>query len=129
MAFIQYNANPNNNDTIDCVIRGMSKVLDISWDAMHIILFFKAHIEKDIFLKNDVWIDLLLKDLGFDMHYVPNTCPDCITVRRFCKQHPEGKYLLGTGSHVIAIVNGDYYDTWDSGDELPLYYFYRKEKL
>jgi hypothetical protein len=126
MAFIQYNANPNNNETIDCVIRGLSKVLDISWDAMHIILFFKAHTDKDVYLVNDVWIDLL-KDLGFDMYYVPNTCPDCITVRRFCKQHPKGRYLLGTGSHVIAIVNGDYYDTWDSGDELPLYYFIRKE--
>lgn len=128
MAFIHYNANPNNNDTIDCVIRGISKVLDISWDGTYIILMWKGFIAKNIFLLNKIWIDTLF-DLGFEMRFVPNTCPDCITVDKFSKSHPKGRYLLGTGSHVIAIVDGNYYDTWDSGDELPLYYFYRKEKL
>lgn len=127
MAFISYNANPYKNDTIDCVIRGMSKVLSLSWDAVYIILMWKGFIEKNIFLINKIWIDTLY-DLGFEMKLVPDTCPDCITVDKFAKQHQKGKYLLGTGSHVIAVVNGDYYDTWDSGEERPLYYFYRKEK-
>ena len=126
MAYISYNANPHNNDTIDCVIRGISKLLDISWDAAYIILMFKGFIAKNIFLINKIWIDTLF-DLGYEMHFVPNTCPNCITVQQFAMDHPEGRYLVGTGSHVIAIVNGDYYDTWDSGEELPLYYFYRKE--
>lgn len=63
------------------------------------------------------------------MHLVPNTCPNCITVKKFSDHHPEGRYLLGTGSHVIGIVDGNYYDTWDSENELLLYFFYRKKKL
>lgn len=122
MAFIRYNANPRNKDTIDCVIRGMSKLMDISWDAVYIILSAKGFLEKDVYVVNDLWIDILL-DAGYQIYYVPNTCPDCITVKRFADHHPKGRYLLGTGSHVIAVVDGDYYDTWNSGAELPLYYF------
>jgi hypothetical protein len=29
---------------------------------------------------------------------------------------------------VVAVVDGDYYDTWDCGDEVPVYYFEREEK-
>lgn len=49
MAFIHYNANPNNNDTIDCVIREISKVLNISCDGTYIILMWKEFIAKNIF--------------------------------------------------------------------------------
>ena len=37
--------------------------------------------------------------------------------------NPYGRYILATGEHVVAIENGDYYDTWDSGDEIPIYYW------
>ena len=37
--------------------------------------------------------------------------------------HPKGIYVVATGSHVVAVVNGDYYDSWDSGDEIVAYYF------
>lgn len=127
MAFIRYNANPSNRDTIDCVIRGMAVLLDASWDEVHDMLTEKAGKVHEVYLRNDFWIDVLL-DMGYRIFYIPNTCPDCITVRRFADHHPFGKYLLGTGSHVIAIVDGNYIDTWDSGDELPIYYF-RKENI
>ena len=29
--------------------------------------------------------------------------------------------------HVIAVENGDYYDNWDSGDEVPIYYWERRK--
>ena len=41
--------------------------------------------------------------------------------------NPEGKYLLATGTHVVTVIDGDYYDTWDSGDEIPIYYFTKEE--
>lgn len=37
--------------------------------------------------------------------------------------NPEGKYLLFVGGHVVAAINGNYYDTWDSGDRTIIYYF------
>jgi hypothetical protein len=41
--------------------------------------------------------------------------------------HPTGYYLLALDEHVVAVRNGYYYDTWDSGDMIVLYYW-EKEK-
>lgn len=127
MAFVQYNENPFKNDTIDCVIRGISTFLDMSWDDTFVDLSVEGFINKDMPNKNYVW-DRYLERKGYKKHLVPNTCPNCTTVAQFAAEHPTNKYLLGTGSHVIAIENGNYHDTWDSGEELPLYYYKRRIK-
>lgn len=127
MAFKMYNANPFKNDTIDCVIRGISKVMDISWDEAYIRLFIEGYVKKEIPTRNDIWIDYLLNH-GYRIEAVPNTCPNCITVEEFALDHPKGRYLLGTGSHVIAVIDGDYYDTFNSGQERPIYYLERRDK-
>ena len=49
--------------------------------------------------------------------------PDCYTIEDFCADHPMGLYVLGTGTHVVTVVDGNYYDTWRSGDEIPQYYW------
>ena len=54
---------------------------------------------------------------------LPDQCPICYTVEKFCWEHPRGLFLLATGSHVVAVENGDYYDAWDSGNEVPIYYW------
>lgn len=67
---------------------------------------------------NKVW-GALLTSIGFRQYALPNTCPDCYTIRDFCIDNPDGIFILATGSHVVAVIDGDYYDAWDSGDELP----------
>lgn len=66
-----------------------------------------------------------LKDNGFRIVPLPNTCPNCYTVRQFAKDHPYGRYLVKTYEHVVAVIDGDYYDTSDTGDMIPIYYFER----
>ena len=46
----------------------------------------------------------------------------------FGRDHPQGLYVLATGTHVITVIDGDYYDSWDSGDKIPLYYFKKEGK-
>ena len=74
---------------------------------------------------NRVWGEYLYQN-GYRRFIIPDSCPDCYTVKDFCKEHPRGKYILATGTHVICVVNGNYYDSWDSGNEVPIYYW-RKE--
>lgn len=62
------------------------------------------------------------------MNVIPNSCPDCYTVSDFTVDFPKGKYLLGTGSHVVTVADGNYFDTWDSGNEVPIYFF-TKERI
>ena len=120
--WIQTNPNPVNNLTDDCVIRAISILLDADWLWVFDELVDIARFMYDVQISNNVWPKLLRRE-GFRRYILPDTCPDCYTVRHFCQDHQNGQYLLATGSHVIAVIDGDYYDTWDSGDEVPIYYF------
>ena len=73
---------------------------------------------------NRVW-GTFLKQQGFKKYQMPDLCPDCYTIKDFCYNSPYGTYIIGTGEHVVCVIDGDYYDSWESGNEIPLYYFQR----
>jgi hypothetical protein len=50
-----------------------------------------------------------------------------VTVREFARRYPKGTYIIGTGTHAVAVCGGDWIDAWDSGDETPTYFFRKKE--
>lgn len=123
--FIKVNLNPKNKIVGDCVIRAISFIVKQPWDKTYTEICNKGFEIKDMPSANNVW-GSYLRDIGYKRYIIPNTCPDCYTVRDFCHDHRQGRYILATGSHVIASVDGCYYDTWDSGDETPIY-FWRKD--
>ena len=120
-----YQPNPQNKRTDDCVIRALTKALDVDWDTASIYAIIQQIRDSDIYTKNYVWGNLLLRN-GFKRHHLPDTCPDCYTVKAFADDHRKGKYIVGTGDHVVPVINGDYFDTFDSGGMTPIIY-YRKE--
>ena len=129
MSFVYYNPNPQDGHVGDCVIRAVTKATDSTWEQTYIRIVVYGFIMGDMPSANRVWRQYL-KDKGFKKYLIPDSCPDCYTVQDFCVDHPIGVYILGIGSrnigHVVAVVNGDYYDTWDSGKEIPDFYW-RKE--
>lgn len=126
MAFIFNNPNPAKNLVGDCVIRGIAILTDKSWAYTYMEIIVQGYDMYDMPSSNEVW-SAYLKSQGYSKRIIPNTCPSCYTIRDFCEDHPEGKYLLATGSHVVAVIDGNYYDTWDSGSEIPIYYFTKEE--
>ena len=125
MAFEYFNPNPSRNLVGDWVVRAISKLMDKSWDDTYLGVAMQGFTDKDMPSSNAVW-DAYLRNNGYVKFVVPNTCPDCYTVQDFAIDHPKGKFLLATGTHVIAVSDGNYYDSWDSGAETPIYY-YKKE--
>lgn len=123
--YVEYNPNPKQKRVGDCVIRAICKVLDMDWEKTYIQLCLQGLKMFDMPSSNAIW-GSYLKQKGFLQVAIPNTCPDCFTVEDFCKEHPNGVFVLGTGTHVVAVVDGDYYDAWDSGKEIPVYYFRRQ---
>lgn len=71
---------------------------------------------------NAVW-GSYLRLRGFQRYAIPGTCSDCYNIRDFCIEHPMGAYVLATGTHVVAVEDGTYYDSWDSGNEVPIFYW------
>lgn len=124
MPYIYYNPNPRHLDTDDCTIRAISKLLDFDWDTTFLRIAFQGFSQKQMMVSDSVW-GQYLKDNGFRIVPLPNTCPNCYTVRQFAKDHPYGRYLVKTYEHVVAVIDGDYYDTSDTGDMTPIYYFER----
>ena len=122
MAYIERNSNPLGKRTGDCVIRSIATVMNEDWDRIYIDLMLEGYAMKDIPTANYLWGEYLRKG-GFSRHVIPNTCPKCYTVRDFAKDHPEGRFVLATGTHAVAAVDGNYIDSWDSGGEVPVYFW------
>ena len=125
MAYINYNPNPMGLSVGDCTIRAISKILNLSWEETYLNLVVQGYKMFDMPSANRVW-GSFLKDNGFIKVNIFDFCPDCYTIREFCNDNPVGIFLVGTGEHVVAIIDGDYYDSWDSGNEIPIYYFKRR---
>jgi hypothetical protein len=119
--WVEYNPNPFGLRVGDCVIRAISRVLEKPWEETYVDLCVQGFMLADLPSSNAIW-SAYLKRKGFKRHTVED-CADCYTVEDFCKDHPKGIYVIGTGSHAVAVVDGCYYDAWQSGKETPVYYF------
>ena len=127
MAFKYYNANPDDKIVGDCVIRALSKLFESDWETILMSLTVTALELHDLPSANAVW-GKYLYDRGFRKRILPDTCPACYTFRDFVRDNPKGKFVLATGTHVVTVIDGVYYDTWDSGYEVPAYYWFKEEQ-
>lgn len=117
-----YNPNPSGKFVDDCVIRAISKTENKDWDTIYLEICLHGFMKKNMPSTNKVWGSYLLTH-GYRQGVIPNTCPDCYTIKDFCQDNPKGTFILATGEHVVAVIDGVYYDAGDSGYETVLYYW------
>ena len=60
-----------------------------------------------------------LRRQGFERDIVR----DDMSVADFATENPHGTYILALSGHVVCVQNSIIYDTWDSGNEIVLYYW------
>lgn len=123
--WVEYNPNPIKRRVGDCAVRAVTAALGIDWETAYASIAAAGYAMGDMPSSDAVWGAVLRKN-GFYRDVVPNTCPDCYTAADFCRDHPEGIYVLGFGGHVATAIDGDLYDSWDSTQEIPQYFWYRK---
>lgn len=117
-----FNNNPYSLKTGDCVVRALSKLFDQSWDKTYTDLSLTGY-SLGLMPSNNAVHIAYLNQYGYTLHDLPINCPKCTTVREFSKMYPKGRYFLASGDHVVTLIDGDYYDIFDSGDEIVAYYF------
>lgn len=123
--FVYANPNPVARRVTDCSIRAVCLALGLDWDHAYLLIALQGMWMGDMMDVNDVW-GSVLRQAGFQKVNLEEECPGCYTVADFCAEN-RGVAVLGTRRHVVTAIDGDWYDTWDSGDEPVKFYWYRKE--
>ena len=122
-----FNPNPLGRSVGDCAVRAIAAALGIDWESAYSMLASNGYQMGDLPQANSV-IAATLRKAGFYKAIIPDTCPDCYTTEMFCEDHPYGVYVLGFGSHIATVIDGEVWDSWDSTQEIPIYFFYRKDE-
>ena len=120
--FIEYNPNPCARRVGDCAVRAVAKALKIDWETAYLAIMMNGFNMCDMPSSDAVW-GATLRQNGFTRKAIPNTCPECYTAKDFCRDHPVGTYVLGFGGHTATVKDGDLFDSWDSSDEIPQFYW------
>ena len=123
--YIRFNPNPCGRTVGDCSVRAISAALGLEWEEAFDILTKFARNMCDMPSSDQVW-GAVLRANGFYRKALPSNCPDCYTVEDFCYDHPNGIFVLSFGGHVATVIDGNLYDSWDSSNETPVYYWYLK---
>lgn len=120
MKFKKFNKNPALKKVGDCTVRAIATALNQTWQHTYIELAMQGLLIFDMPSSNEVW-EGYLKEKGFKRQIINK--PFDYTIIDFCYDFNVGTYIIATGTHVVCVENGYYYDTWDSGDERPIYFW------
>ena len=99
----RFNPNPHGSSVGDCVVRAVASATGQSWEQAYIALALT----------------------GYALGDMPSAT--CYTVADFAREYPRGVYVLGCSGHVLTVIDGAWWDSWDSGAECPIYYWYKEE--
>ena len=126
MRWVEYNPNPAGRSVGDCAIRAIAKALGVDWKKAFSMIVANAYQMADMPSSNGVWGSVLFQH-GFERSAINSGCPDCYTARDFADDHPKGVFVLGFGNHVATVIDGVLYDSWNSSNEIPQYYWHKVE--
>lgn len=115
----EFNPNPKERNIGDCTLRSYCAAFGISWDKSFDIASKVA--KENSSMIQYVADKVLTEEFNcvVDEKYNKKTVKskDRIKVNEFALSHPYGTYILHVPKHQVTVVNGEYWDSWDSGDK------------
>lgn len=124
-----YNANTDNNHSPDCVARSISLAFESSYNTVKYQLRkFARQRDNGLVWNNIVNFSAWIKQTygsQYVFQRIKDFCgSDALTVKEFSETYSTGSYLLLVGdvanrlTHMVAVVDGDIYDSWDSQKQI-----------
>ena len=115
--YYNWNENPLQKKVGDCQIRGVATALNQYWDKTLTDLY-NVSLEVKNVPNSDEVLKKYMKDLGYTyITFKAIKGQKRMNVKRFAEEFQEGRYLLNCACHIVAVVDGYYYDTWNSGEK------------
>lgn len=110
----------------DCVVRSLCKAMNKEW--IDVFKELCSYAEKLQCMPNSKpCYEMYAKNNGFVYTGISNKKgTKRPTVDSFSKEHKQGTYILIVANHNVTCVDGQYFDTWDSGEK-SLYGYWKKE--
>ena len=96
-----FNPNPCGKNVSDCTVRAICKATGKDWGEVYLRLCMRGYLDGDLPNANACW-GAYLRSLGYRRYIIPDTC------------------LSG---HVVCVQDGIIYDSWNSENEIPLYFW------
>lgn len=121
----RFNNNPTGRAVGDCAVRAVSAALGVDWETAYVMLAVNGFAMGDLQNSNSV-IGSVLRQHGFYRFNLSEACPDCYTFGDFARDNPRGVFVVGTGTHVATIIDGNLMDVWDSSGEPVAFVWYKK---
>ena len=115
MKYIEYNINPKNKKTGDCVIRAIAFATNKEWEKVYTDLAEQG-IKKGYMVNDPKNWRNYLKDLGYEVHKMPKKPNNKrYTLEEFCNEIAENDktYIVKLASHLTVVKNKNVYDTWN----------------
>lgn len=122
--WVQFNNNPCGRLVGDCAVRAVAKALNTTWEDAYLKIVTAGYGMCDMPSSDAVW-SAVLRQHGFRRKNIPDTCPECYTAEQFCRDNPQGTFVLGFGGHVATVIDGNLFDAWDSSKEIPQFVWYK----
>lgn len=121
---------PNNKDdenvSSDCVIRALTKLLNLDWKTVFEELYCIAK-SKQRMLNDGEVVEQYLTDNHFVKHIIHRKRNEKqLRLKEFAEQYNMGAYFCWARSHVVAVIDGIIYDSWDSSN-ICLYEYWKVE--
>lgn len=126
--WIKFQSNPAGRNVGDCAVRAISVALSVDWETAYALLVAHGYMLADM-PSSDAVSGAVLRHYGFKRKNIPDTCPDCYTIEDFCEDNPHGVFVVGTGEHIVTVIDGDVYDSWNSLNEIPMYAWYKPDTV
>lgn len=116
MVWREWNSNPQNILVGDCVIRALTTVTGKDYDSILLDLSKEGLRQDTDFRYNNVWTRYINKNEEYDLTQVKlvgwNPTVNALANRL---KHMPIQLVAVSNTHAVAIKQGDYLDTWDSG--------------
>ena len=99
----QYNPNPKGKNVGDCTVRAIAKATGKDLGETYLRLAMQGYLMGDMPSANACW-GAYLRKLGFVRKILPDTCPDCYTLRDFAQEIAHGDFKVS--GYFVCIFSG-----------------------